>query len=118
MKEKRQQQRVLQTPGTVHIQSKYFQWYRSNVINISELGLAVKSPATMPAGHRVNMYITLPETGEKYRICCAATVMHCHKHADQYIIGLRFDTLDGTDREIIRAHIAQPALTPTRIAAA
>lgn len=112
MKERRQYKRT-ETESSVHIHSKYFLWYKSSIVNISELGLSIKSPAAMPAGHRVNLCITLPNTAEKSRIFSTATVMHCHKHKEQYIIGLRFDILDRLDQEAIRTYV--DAGTDTRL---
>lgn len=103
MAERREQERF-GIDAVVHIRSKYYQWYATHTVNITDIGMAIYSPATLPAGHQVSLHIELPTEENKPRICCDATVMHCRLQDDRYLIGLRFDNLPANGAERIRRY--------------
>jgi len=102
--------------SSVHVRSKYYQWYVTRMTNISEMGIAIYSPTTLPAGHKVNLHISLKGAQEDQRIHCTATVMHCHNRNGSYLIGFRFEDLTDTHKKMIRDFTptdSQQQSTPT-----
>ena len=76
-------------------------------LNLSESGLLIETDQMLDVHSRIFVMLTLPlDDGEK-TVKCDTTIVHSEKAANRYRSGLQFMDMDASDREALKAFLAE-----------